>query len=289
MDTQLGEKERELLAAIQRNPRGMDTDSLLKVLPGWDEETIMVHLNQLSARQYVDFITTGRDKKLAFRAKDTHEILATAKMTEYERIIYRLIKEAKGNGIWIKDLKTKSGMHHQLATATIKSLEKQSVIKSVRPVKTPFKRVYLLFDVDPSAELTGGAWYTDNELDVDFIEQLSGMILRYVQAKSLPRNADALYAATYARYPTVADIHRFIEASKITTFKLRPEDVASLVDRLYFEGKIVRVVNPNVDNDNEEEQAVHAYKAIRGMDSGKRSVFSQLPLALVARTTDIDD
>lgn len=298
MASQLTDKEQELLLAVQKNTKGMDTDSLLRELPSWSAEDIMLNLNQLSAKQYVDFITTGKDKKLAFRAKDTHEILATSKMNEYERIMYRLIKDAKDTGIWIKDLKTRSGMHHQLATTTIKNLEKQNIIKSVRPVKTPFKRVYLLYEVEPSSELTGGAWYTDNELDVDFIEQLSGMIFKFIQAKSLPKNPDALYPADYAKYPNVLDVHKFIEISKITTFKLSLDDVSALVDRLYYEGKIIKVVNPlasNIDDNDDdnysshygerknnkdkvESSQMHCYKAIRGTEVElQRTAFTNTP------------
>lgn len=43
--------------------------------------------------------------------------------------------------------------------------------------------MYLLADIDPSEDLTGGAWYTDNEFDINFIEQLSIQMFRYIAHK----------------------------------------------------------------------------------------------------------
>lgn len=56
-------------------------------------------------------------------------------MKDEERVIYRLVKEAKNNGIWLKQLKDRSGLHTQLANTVIKNLEKKNIIKWVKPVK----------------------------------------------------------------------------------------------------------------------------------------------------------
>lgn len=58
----------------------------------------------------------------------------TASMGEYERVLYQLIKESKNNGIWVKDLKTRSGLHTKLVNSIIKNMEKNNVIKFVKPV-----------------------------------------------------------------------------------------------------------------------------------------------------------
>ena len=41
----------------------------------------------------------------------------------------------------------------------------------------------MLYELEPSVELTGGAWYTDQELDVEFIDQLSNQLYRYIVSK----------------------------------------------------------------------------------------------------------
>jgi len=37
--------------------------------------------------------------------------------------------------------------------------------------------------LEPSVELTGGPWYTDNELDTEFIKLLCGACLRYIRER----------------------------------------------------------------------------------------------------------
>ena len=39
----------------------------------------------------------------------------------------------------------------------------------------------MLAHLEPSVELTGGPWYTDNELDTEFIKLLSTACLHYVR------------------------------------------------------------------------------------------------------------
>lgn len=41
----------------------------------------------------------------------------------------------------------------------------------------------MLYDVTPSSEVTGGAWYTDQELDTDFIETLAVTCYKYIYSR----------------------------------------------------------------------------------------------------------
>lgn len=41
----------------------------------------------------------------------------------------------------------------------------------------------MMSHLDPSVELTGGPWYSENELDTEFINALTGAILRFIQDK----------------------------------------------------------------------------------------------------------
>jgi DNA-directed RNA polymerase III subunit RPC6 len=38
----------------------------------------------------------------------------------------------------------------------------------------------MLAELSPSEEITGGAWYTDQEMDVDFIESLAAIVYKYI-------------------------------------------------------------------------------------------------------------
>ncbi len=41
----------------------------------------------------------------------------------------------------------------------------------------------MLYELEPSVELTGGAWYTDQELDVEFIDTLANQLYKFIASK----------------------------------------------------------------------------------------------------------
>lgn len=38
----------------------------------------------------------------------------------------------------------------------------------------------MLFDLEPSTELTGGPWFSENELDLEFIDEICKVCYRYI-------------------------------------------------------------------------------------------------------------
>ncbi len=101
----------------------------------------------------------------------------------------------------------------------------------------------MLFHVEPSVELTGGAWYTDDELDVEFIDQLAHQLYKYILSKSRPKSPDAIFPSTHADYPTTASLTHWLNTSKITPVELSRSDVQMLIDRLIHDAKVMRKVN----------------------------------------------
>lgn len=41
----------------------------------------------------------------------------------------------------------------------------------------------MLYHLQPSTDITGGPWFSENELDVEFIEELSKITHRYILSK----------------------------------------------------------------------------------------------------------
>jgi len=39
----------------------------------------------------------------------------------------------------------------------------------------------MLYNLEPSTELSGGAWYTDNELDEEFISTMLNIVEAFIQ------------------------------------------------------------------------------------------------------------
>lgn len=179
------------------------------------------------------------------------------------------IKSSENRGIWTKDLKTRTNLHQTVLNKVLKSLEiTKKLIKSVRNVKNPTRKVYMLIGLNPSSDITGGPWFSETELDVEFINELCRVILRFIVSKSFSSDPEKLLSAMNSHYPSISQIHEFIISSGITSTELGFEDVRMLLNRLIFDGEIEKVVsvhnqaiNDNFDDDDEGDMFV--YRAIK--------------------------
>jgi len=123
----------------------------------------------------------------------------------------------------------------------------------------------MLAHLDPSVELTGGPWYTDNELDTEFIKLLCNACLRLIQDKvrkrffysnnipnpsqSFPKRRShqsqpALYPiSSPPEYPNAQNVLQFLKQSRITETPLSVEHVESLLNVLVLDGEVERVIH----------------------------------------------
>lgn len=49
--------------------------------------------------------------------------------------------------------------------------------------KYPTRKIYMMSHLEPSVEVTGGPWYSENELDTEFIKMLASACLRFIKDK----------------------------------------------------------------------------------------------------------
>ena len=62
----------------------------------------------------------------------------------------------------------------------------------------------MLENLEPSIALTGGPWYTDNELDAEFIQHLSGACLKFIRdivRTSFPSYANCSVLILFQEFP----------------------------------------------------------------------------------------
>lgn len=106
-------------------------------------------------------------------------------LTGDERMVYSLIEEAHESGIWIRNLKTKTGIKDGKAMDKIlNKLQQQRLVKTVKNIKAPMQKTYILFHLAPSDEITGGSFYDAGDLDDSLIEDLSNLIVFHVRQRS---------------------------------------------------------------------------------------------------------
>ena len=120
----------------------------------------------------------------------------------------------------------------------------------------------MLAHLQPSEDVTGGAWFTDGVLDADFIRGLAGWVEHWVSARSwfdktaaerqkakrqkvrhdAAKAGDAQYIpylATHKGYPTVTDITNAINKSGLTPVTMSEGSVGQLLEMLCYDGRLI--------------------------------------------------
>lgn len=196
-------------------------------------------------------------KQILFAAISEKEAKKVSTMTPDEAIVYSHVEAAGREGIWTKTIKAKSNLHQHIVMRCLKSLESQSYIKSVKSVKHPTRKIYMLYHLTPSIDVTGGPWFTDSELDTDFIDSLLIVVWKFIAQKTFPKCfkkkgliPNGLKQYSYPAHiltgmgsllPTLNDVGEFIVSAGITTIELTLSDIKSLCDVLEYDEKIENV------------------------------------------------
>ena len=100
-----------------------------------------------------------------------------------DMLVYQKIQEVGNSGIMSQALRRATGLQQNSLTKILTRLENRQLIKSVHSVFQKNRKFYLLADLVPSRELTGGPWYTDRELDTEFVKALKDFIMDFLDQK----------------------------------------------------------------------------------------------------------
>ncbi len=99
-----------------------------------------------------------------------------------QRLVLQEIERAGNKGIWTRDIKTHTNIPQQIVTKTLRLLETRRLVKSVKSISSKNKKLYMLYDLVPSTEITGGPWYNEQEFDHVFIDTLSTFVYEVIRA-----------------------------------------------------------------------------------------------------------
>lgn len=99
-------------------------------------------------------------------------------------MVYGLIDDAGAEGIWSKTIKTRLNMHDTTMRTALKHLEAKRLISDMKSVEHLNRKMYIKASLTPSEKATGGAWYTDGELDEAMLFNLTSALYWYIHSKS---------------------------------------------------------------------------------------------------------
>ncbi|GAA5918390.1 hypothetical protein JCM6882_002792, partial [Rhodosporidiobolus microsporus] len=210
-------------------------------------------VNSLLRKNLLQMLRTNSGQIL-FRFLAKEEAKAMGTMDSEEKLVLDRIKDAGNLGIWTKTLTTQTGLPRTTITKALKVLEGKKAIKTVKSVKTPTRKIYMLAGIQPSVELTGGPWFTDNELDIELVDQLKKIAAKYLSTKSVPSSTTItdpsgsshkfrpIFPVSATPFlPTVQDVLDYIISLEVAVVELLPEHVEALLDLMVYDGAVEKV------------------------------------------------
>lgn len=99
-------------------------------------------------------------------------------------MVYSYVESAGAAGIWTKTIRAKTQLHIKVVEKSYKSLEQKGLIKQMKNVKNPGRKMYILSRLKPNEDATGGTWYTNDELDTALLENVATTIEAWVSRSS---------------------------------------------------------------------------------------------------------
>lgn len=218
----------DLLDFIISTPEGVTEKDIAIKFPIYPKHEIAKQLNNLLKNKEIEISNDGVD--LIYKK--------SSNLADEERIIYQLISESKGKGLWLRELKIKSNISQNLIVKLLKNMESKCIIRSLKSVKGN-RKIYILYNDVPTDELTGGIWFNDGDVDVEFVDQIKKLVYEYLLnnyfSEVIPE-----------KLPCLTEILEYIERSKISTVKINPLDLETLMKVMAYDGIIKEIVIGNV-------------------------------------------
>ncbi|KAG8942006.1 34-kDa subunit of RNA polymerase III (C) [Tulasnella sp. 419] len=236
--------EQMVWKAVAANPN-LDATSLLSKLKGISRKQLADALNGLLRKDLVKASKTAAG--LVWKSASKADAKIKNAMAGDERMVYSAIEAAGNQGIWSRTIQGQTNLPNTVVTKVINKLISSKQVKMVKSVKNPTRKMYMLANVEPSVELTGGPWYTDFELDPEFISTVKSACLKFIRTKSFPDPDDntptaALFSGTRTDiYPTVNDVTKWFRQSNISETELAPQHIEEILNVLIYDGEIEKL------------------------------------------------
>lgn len=185
-------------------------------------------LTQLVNRNKLRCLVKG-PQLLEYQYVPDEEQQKLSKLSKDELLVYRSIAEGGDRGVWIKDLRAATGLQPTPLRRILNTLESRGIIKAINSIEKKNRLVYMLANLEPNREITGGPWYSDQEFDEEFVKQLQDHIKGMVERQG---SAD------------VHAIEGWLSESGICKVQLTGEEIQSLVNAMVYDGDLEEVIDP---------------------------------------------
>ena len=245
--------ENEILALCNTNPKGINDKEIASKLPDIEIQQRVATINRLLTMGKIE-VLKGKSG-LIYRVKNAASSSGVIKDIDnnQERLVYQIIESAGNKGIWTREIRYKCNLMMTEVNKILKNLESKKIIKAVKSVAASKKKVYMLFNLTPDRSVTGGAWYSDQDFESEFVEVLNQQALKFLQQKKqlAEKDVGASPSTKITRsFASANEVNDFISKLGISKVSLTPEDIETILDTLLYDGKVERTVMPSANGQN---------------------------------------
>mmetsp|Transcript_31551 Transcript_31551/g.74267 ORF Transcript_31551/g.74267 Transcript_31551/m.74267 type:complete len:325 (+) Transcript_31551:186-1160(+) len=237
---------KERFLALLGQPRyklGASNKIIQGEFPRAEEKPLLVQvINELSKASKLKMEKSAVDNELYYTLVADEVAQKYIGLDVSAKMVLQCIEKAGNNGIWTKEIRLQTGLQLQALNKTFKQLEQRCLIKPVKSVNAKAKKLYMLYDLTPSKEITGGVWYSGLEFDHEFISELRTFVRHCVRKLNGGKGV------------TLSEIQKKIEQAKVSRVKLGVDDIRQLVETLIFDNYI----EEGYRNDSDEVCYVYA-------------------------------
>lgn len=213
--------ERKILDTLAKFPEGLGDEEFDKILQ-LDKDDKLKALNELTQKYRISLMET-KTGGIIYKFQSKEKAEKYKELTRSEMPIYQMLEESGNKGISVREMKDKTNITTVRLNKLLGGMEKKGLIKFIKSIQAKKKKVWMLIDVEPSAEITGGIWYNELEFDTNLIDVLCEKCLEYLEKQgSASKKEITVYVRTLGLFQ--ADI--------------KEEDMQSILNTLYYDDKI---------------------------------------------------
>lgn len=157
-------------------------------------------------------------------------------------VVYQLIAKEANRGLWVRDIRRRSGVGAVEVGKVLKLLMARKLVKCERSIEGTNKKVYMLFELEPAKEVRGNSWYGNGEFDKDFIDALRQTSLQFIQKRSQQSTSAGGQAETVVGVAvagssvTAEDVSAFLKSTGVFEVECTLEEMGMILDGLVFDG-----------------------------------------------------
>ncbi|KAF7143708.1 hypothetical protein RHSIM_Rhsim05G0080000 [Rhododendron simsii] len=171
-----------------------------------------------------------------------------------ESVLLSLIKSKGDMGIWKADMKRETNLPEPVVNKALKILQGRNLIKEVVNVKSKGRKHYMATEFQPSKEVTGGSWYADGVLDIEYIRVLRESCLRIIKKMKVA---------------TTEGISEFITRNKITKADCTRQQIEEILSSMVLDNEIIEVKSTGLGEYHKIPIGTDCYRAASGMGLGQ--------------------